>query len=78
MQDCDESTLAFLNLQPEQILSTLENLGFDCDGRLLTLNSYENRVYRLGIEAGDPVVAKFYRPGRWSDEQIIEEHQFSE
>lgn len=77
MQDCDESTLAFLNLQPEQILSTLENLGFDCDGRLLTLNSYENRVYKLGIEADDPVVAKFYRPGRWSDEQIIEEHEFS-
>ena len=77
MPHYDESTLAFRNLEPEQILATLENLGFDCDGRLLTLNSYENRVYRLGIESGDPVVAKFYRPGRWSDDQILEEHEFS-
>jgi len=59
----DESTLAYLNLEPEQILTTLEALGFRCDGRFLTLNSYENRVYQVGIEEGPPVVAKFYRPG---------------
>ena len=48
-----------------------------CDGRFLALNSYENRVYQIGIEDGDPLVAKFYRPERWSDDQILEEHQFS-
>jgi len=73
----DESTLAYLNLDPEQILTTLESLDFRCDGRFLTLNSYENRVYQLGIEDGPPVVAKFYRPGRWSDAAILEEHTFS-
>lgn len=73
----DDSTLAYLNLEPEQILATLEDLGFDCDGRFLTLNSYENRVYQVSIEDGPPVVAKFYRPGRWTDEAILEEHAFS-
>jgi Ser/Thr protein kinase RdoA (MazF antagonist) len=73
----DESTLAFLNLEPDQILSALEELGFECDGRFLTLNSYENRVYQIGIVEGPPVVAKFYRPGRWSDLQILEEHEFA-
>ena len=77
MPSSDESTLAFLNLEPDQILATLEELGFACDGRFLTLNSYENRVYQLGIEDAAPVVAKFYRPGRWSDEQILEEHAFA-
>jgi Ser/Thr protein kinase RdoA (MazF antagonist) len=73
----DESTLAFLNLEPEQILSSLDGLGFACDGRFLTLNSYENRVYQVGVADGPPVVAKFYRPGRWSDDQILEEHEFA-
>lgn len=71
------ATLAFAGLQPEDIVATLTDLGFDCDGRFLTLNSYENRVYQIGIEGDRPVVAKFYRPGRWSDESILEEHQFS-
>ena len=78
MPDSDESTLAYLNLEPDQILATLENLGFRCDGRFLTLNSYENRVYQVGIEDDSPVVAKFYRPGRWTDDDILEEHAFSE
>ena len=77
MTNSDESTLAYLNLEPEQILSTLEQLGFLCDGRFLTLNSYENRVYQIGIEDDSPVVAKFYRPGRWTDDAILEEHAFS-
>jgi Ser/Thr protein kinase RdoA (MazF antagonist) len=72
----DNSTLAYMGLQPHHILAALENLGFRCDGRFLTLNSYENRVYQIGIEEGQPVVAKFYRPGRWSDEAIREEHDF--
>ena len=62
---------------PDQILSALEALEFECDGRFLTLNSYENRVYQVGIEDERPVVAKFYRPGRWTEEQLHEEHRFS-
>ena len=48
-----------------------------CDGRVLALNSYENRVYQIGIEDAEPIVAKFYRPGRWSDAAIREEHAFA-
>lgn len=72
-----DSTHAYANLQPDDILSALEELGFDCDGRFQALNSYENRVYQIGIENDEPVVTKFYRPGRWSDEAILEEHSFS-
>ena len=73
----DAATLAFADLQPEDIVATLTDLGFDCDGRFLALNSYENRVYQIGIEDERPVVAKFYRPGRWSDDSIREEHEFA-
>ena len=68
---------AFAELRPDDILGPLEALGFVSDGRFLALNSYENRVYRIGLEHGDPVVAKFYRPGRWSDAAILEEHRFT-
>lgn len=64
-------------LAPEVVIDAVESAGFLCDARLLALNSYENRVYQVGLEDSDPVVAKFYRPGRWSDAQILEEHQFS-
>ncbi len=77
MTGSDESTLAYAELQPDDILTTMEELGFQCDGRFLALNSYENRVYQIGIENREPVVAKFYRPARWSDEAILEEHSFS-
>lgn len=73
----DAATLAFADLQPEDIVATLSDLGFACDGRFLALNSYENRVYQIGIEDERPVVAKFYRPERWSDDSIREEHVFS-
>jgi len=73
----DPATLAFADLQPEDIIATLDNMGFACDGRFLALNSYENRVYQVGIEDDVPVVAKFYRPGRWSDAAILEEHAFA-
>ncbi len=65
------------DLIPDRVLSALEQLGLVPDGRMLALNSYENRVYQLGLEDGGFVVAKFYRPGRWSDEAILEEHSFS-
>ncbi len=74
----DADTLAYRNLGPEDVIDSVESLGYRADGRLLALNSYENRVYRVGIEDREPVVAKFYRPGRWSDAQIEEEHEFSD
>ncbi|MCC5857372.1 MAG: serine/threonine protein kinase [Ectothiorhodospiraceae bacterium] len=64
-------------LGPDAVLDALERLGFRCDGRLLALNSYENRVYQVGLEDAEPVVAKFYRPGRWTDAAILEEHEFA-
>src|SRR5450755_3154753 len=67
----------FSELSPEAVLDALEVLKFHCDGRVLALNSYENRVYQIGIEDAEPVVAKFYRPGRWSDAAIREEHAFA-
>ena len=69
-------TAPFGPLTPDFILSAVEASGLRCDGRLLTLNSYENRVYQVGIEDAAPLIAKFYRPGRWSDAAILEEHAF--
>jgi len=57
-------------------MDAVESQGFRCDCRTFALNSYENRVYQVGIEEGQPLIAKFYRPGRWTDEQIVEEHRF--
>lgn len=66
----------FAELTPDCVLNALESIGLDCDGRLLTLNSYENRVYQAGIEDAPPLVVKFYRPKRWSDIAILEDHHF--
>ncbi len=71
-----DSLFAFSNLSPDLILDVVDSLGFKTDGRLLALNSYENRVYQVGIQDGQPVVVKFYRPNRWADTAIIEEHTF--
>ncbi len=68
----------FSGLLPDLMLDAIEITGVKCDGSMLALNSYENRVYRIGLEDSDPVVAKFYRPQRWSDETILEEHLFSQ
>ncbi len=73
-----ENTIPYAGLIPDVILNAVESTGLLCDGRMLALNSYENRVYQVGIEDGQPVVAKFYRPGRWSDAQILEDHAFTE
>lgn len=64
-------------LTPEVILDAVETFGGRCSGALLALNSYENRVYRVMLEDGTPRVAKFYRPQRWSDAAILEEHAFA-
>ena len=66
----------YAELTPDRVLDALESVGLRGDGRLLALGSYENRVYQIGIEDADPVVAKFYRPARWSDEAIADEHGF--
>jgi Ser/Thr protein kinase RdoA (MazF antagonist) len=67
----------FANLSPDLIADAIEAAGFDGDGRILALGSYENRVFQVGIEDGEPVVVKFYRPGRWTDAAIAEEHDFA-
>ncbi len=64
-------------LTPDCIISAVESQGYLSDARILGLNSYENRVYQVGIEDKSPLIAKFYRPARWTSEQIIEEHQFT-
>jgi len=76
-EDGSELTRAYGQLTPDIILDAVESVGIRCDGRFLALNSYENRVYQIGVENDKPIVAKFYRPERWSDEAIIEEHEFT-
>lgn len=66
----------FAGLTPDVVLDALESVGYVGDGRMLALNSYENRVYQVAMEEGPPYVAKFYRPQRWTDAQILEEHGF--
>ena len=70
------SKALYADLTPDTVLDALESTGLMGDGRLLALNSFENRVYQVGIEDDPPVIAKFYRPARWSNEQILEEHEF--
>lgn len=67
----------YAHLDPALILDAVESLGFRCSGSLFPLNSFENRVYQVGIEDAPPIIAKFYRPGRWSDAAILEEHEFA-
>jgi Ser/Thr protein kinase RdoA (MazF antagonist) len=66
----------FAGLSPEGVLDAASSVGLEPDGRLFALNSYENRVYQLGGAQG-MLVLKFYRPARWSDAQILEEHRFT-
>jgi Ser/Thr protein kinase RdoA (MazF antagonist) len=69
--------VVFADLTPQQVLAALDAVGLHGDGRILQLNSYENRVFQLFLDDGAAVVAKFYRPGRWSNEQIVEEHAYA-
>jgi Ser/Thr protein kinase RdoA (MazF antagonist) len=68
--------MPYADLTPELILAAIESVGVPCTGSILALNSYENRVYQLGSDDGF-VVAKFYRPDRWTDAAILEEHDFT-
>lgn len=65
-------------LTPDFVLDAIESIGLETDSRILSLNSYENRVYQVGIEESLPIIAKFYRPFRWTKEAILEEHQFTQ
>jgi Ser/Thr protein kinase RdoA (MazF antagonist) len=68
----------YSGLTPDRALDALASVGLRPDGRLLALNSYENRVYQAWMEEGPPLVVKYYRPARWSDAQILEEHAFAQ
>ena len=69
--------LPYRDLTPDLILDAVESCGWRCDGRQFALNSYENRVYQVGVEDGTALIAKFYRPQRWSNDAILEEHNFA-
>ncbi len=77
MHDMPAHSHPYDALTPDLILDAVEQTGLRCDGRLLALNSFENRVYQVGIEDGPPLVAKFYRPERWPRAAILEEHAFA-
>ena len=68
----------YATLTPDAVLNAVDSIGLHSDGRLLALNSYENRVYQIGIDDSTPIVAKFYRPARWPDAAILEEHTFTQ
>ena len=74
----DISVHPYQRLSPDRVLDAMESVGIHCDARILALNSYENRVYQVGVEDDVPVIVKFYRPERWSRAQILEEHAFAE
>ncbi|NNG11991.1 MAG: serine/threonine protein kinase [Halobacteria archaeon] len=67
----------YADLTPDTLLTAVDNCGYQTSGQFLALNSYENRVYQVGLDEGPPLIAKFYRPGRWSNESILEEHAFA-
>lgn len=74
----DALATSYEQLSPDCVLNAVESIGFVPDGHLMALNSFENRVFQIGLEDAGFVVAKFYRPGRWSDEAILEEHRFTQ
>jgi len=76
--DCKHNAHPFALLDPSFILDAIESAGYQVDGRVTALNSYENRVYQIGIDDQPPIIAKFYRPNRWSRAQILEEHEFTQ
>ncbi len=74
----DPSTHPYSELTPVSVLNAVESLGYETDARVFALNSYENRVYQVGLIDKSSIIVKFYRPGRWSTEQILEEHSFAQ
>jgi Ser/Thr protein kinase RdoA (MazF antagonist) len=72
----EPSPTQFYSLTPEKVISALRSLGLSPSGYCFALNSYENRVFDFGMEDGTHLVGKFYRPGRWTAEQILDEHHY--
>ena len=77
LADKANEVASFMKLTPDAMLDAIEAEGIRCDGRFLALNSYENRVYQIGVEEKEALVVKFYRPQRWTDAAILEEHQYT-
>ena len=73
----NDNEAPYASLSPDLILDAVADAGYEPDGRMLAMGSYENRVYQVGIEDATPIIVKFYRPARWSDAAIDEEHQFA-
>ncbi|MCB1664299.1 MAG: serine/threonine protein kinase [Pseudomonadales bacterium] len=73
----DDSAHPYQRLNPDRVLDAMESVGIVSDARIMALNSYENRVYQVGVDASAPLIVKFYRPQRWTREQILEEHAFT-
>jgi Ser/Thr protein kinase RdoA (MazF antagonist) len=78
MTPASRDTTPYAELSPDAVLAAVESVGIRADGRLLALNSFENRVYQVGVEDDKPIIVKFYRGGRWSDAAILEEHAFAQ
>lgn len=76
--ETDHQDQPYYRLSPDIVIDAAESIGLISDYRVLALNSFENRVYQVGVEGAEPVIIKFYRPRRWTDAQILEEHRFSE
>ena len=78
--DHDQTEQDFAALDPTLIIDSVESLQLESDARIFPLNSYENRVYQIGLESDIPkrLIGKYYRPNRWTDAQILEEHAFTQ
>jgi len=76
-EDAPNKNAPYAGLTPDEVLNAVDSAGWRTDGSQLALNSYENRVYQVGVEDAKPLVVKFYRPGRWTDAAILEEHAFT-
>lgn len=73
----DQSAHPYSRLTPEKVLAAVESLNYKTDARIFALNSYENRVYQIGLLDAPPIIVKFYRPDRWNNQQILEEHAYT-
>lgn len=74
----ESSSHPYAELSPVAVLEAVESLGYETDARIFPLNSYENRVYQVGLVDKPSIIVKFYRPERWTTEQILEEHSFTQ
>ncbi|MFT7470890.1 MAG: Ser/Thr protein kinase RdoA (MazF antagonist) [Kiritimatiellia bacterium] len=74
----ESSSHPYAELSPVAVLEAVESLGYETDARMFPLNSYENRVYQVGINGKPSIIVKFYRPERWTTEQILEEHSYTQ